>query len=95
MKLQTYEVLTDMTFFADVAEHKPIKVGQVVYEWPYPDWGLCGPDDIAVVTAPMDVMTIYAVPRSALAPRQVVDLTMSVHDGMTGATLPTIKPEPA
>jgi hypothetical protein len=54
MKLQTYEVLRDdFTFFADVGEHRPIKAGQIVYAWPYPDWGMCGPDDVAIVTAPM------------------------------------------
>jgi hypothetical protein len=91
MKLQTYEVLTDLTFFADVGEHKPMHVGQVVYEWPYPDWGLCGPEDIAVVVTPMDVMSVYALPRSALMPREIVDLTLSVHEG-TSHLPPVVKP---
>jgi hypothetical protein len=89
MKLHTYEVITDdLTFLADVGEHRPMKLGQIVYEWPYPDWGMCGPDDIAVVLTPMDVLTVYAVPRSTLLQRDTVDLTMAVHEGMERA--PTV-----
>lgn len=86
MELHTYEVLRDdLSFFADIGEHRPMKIGQVVYEWPYPDWGICGHDDIAVVLTPMDVMTVYAVPRSALKMGETVNLTLAVHEGMEHA----------
>lgn len=91
MMLQTYEVLAHLNCFADVGEHAPMKMGQVVYGWPYADWGLCGPDDLAVMATPMDVTTIYAVPRSALRMGEVVDLSVSVHEGF-GDRPPAVKP---
>ena len=79
MKLQTYKLLADLNTFADVGDHTPMRAGQVVYGWPYADWGLCGPDDIAVMVIPMDVATIYAVPRASLSMGEVVDLSVSVR----------------
>lgn len=87
MRLQTYEVLEELNFLADVGGEAPMKVGQVVYEWPYPTWNLCGPDDIPVVLTPMEVATVYAMPRSALKQGPLVDLTLTVRDGMSGLHL--------
>lgn len=95
MQLQTYELITDLHFFADVGKHKPMQIGQVVYEWPYPDWGLCGPNDVAVCITPMDVMYVYAVPRSALKQLETVDMTMTVHEGMEHTQASFITPLPA
>ena len=91
MMLQTYTVLVALDCFTEAAEHAPMTVGQVVYRWPYADWGLCGPDDIPVMVTPMDVATIYAVPSSALRMGEVVDLSVSVHEGI-GHTPPAVMP---
>lgn len=91
MMLQTYKLLVDLDCFSEAAEHAPMVVGQVVYGWPYADWGLCGPEDIAVMVTPMDVATIYAVPRTSLQMGEVVDLSVSVRDGI-GCTPPAVMP---
>lgn len=75
MKLQTYIVAIDtgLAWFAQ---------GQRVYQWPYPDWGLCAADEVPIMLTLMDVSTIYPIPRRMLEVGPIVDMTLCVHEGI-------------
>lgn len=72
MKLQSYTVIGEI----DTAES--ISVGQVVYAWPYADWGLAAPHELPIITRLQGVKMIYAVPEACLRIGEVVDAELTI-----------------